>query len=287
MKERVISALCISAIGIAAVVIGGIVFDVLLLLIASIGLYEFYSAFSKKGYSPIKFLGLSFILLFAKMLYLDSESYLSIFVQTKRYGQINIFTPIFVFILLIMLAVLVIKFEKHTIIDGAITIAGGFYVVMLVSFFVKLRDLSGGTYLFFIALGGAVATDTFAFFIGKKFGKRKLIPSVSPKKTVAGSVGGFAGNIILLTIVGLILYFSGLYTGMPIYHYPIIGAIIGVTAQLGDLSASAIKRYTGVKDFGKLIPGHGGILDRIDSYIFTIPVVYYYLLLFGIGGVLK
>ena len=120
-----------------------------------------------------------------------------------------------------------------------------------------------------------------------KKSKRKLLPSVSPKKTVAGSVGGFLGNIILITIIGAVLIYSDTYTGMALYHYIILGALIGIVAQVGDLVASAIKRYAGVKDFGKIIPGHGGILDRIDSYIFTVPVVYYYLLLFGIGGVLK
>ena len=284
MKQRVISALVISAIGIVAVVLGGIVLDIFLLLIAIVGLYEFYGAFEKKGHSPIKLYGLVFLAFFVLMLY-NGGSFMEIIITSKRYGVINIFPPLFIISLLLLLVTVVFRFEKHNIIDVAITLFGGFYVVTLLSFFVKVRDLSGGTCLFFITLGGAVATDTFAFFVGKKFGKRKLIPSVSPKKTVAGSVGAFVGNTTLLTIVGVILYFTGVYTKMPLYHYPILGALIALTAQIGDLSASAIKRYAGVKDFGKLIPGHGGILDRIDSYIFTFPVVYYYLLLFGIGGV--
>lgn len=287
MKQRVISALIIAVIGVSAVVIGGIVLDVLLLAIATIGLYEFYGAFAKKGHSPIKIFGLVYIAFFALMLFLDGESYMTVLVDTKAHGTINLFPPIFIISLMALLAVIVFQFEKYNIVDIAITLFGGFYVVLLLSYFVRLRDLSGGIYLFFIALVGAVATDTFAFFVGKKFGKRKLLPSVSPKKTVAGSVGGFLGNIILITIIGAVLIYSDTYTGMALYHYIILGALIGIVAQVGDLVASAIKRYAGVKDFGKIIPGHGGILDRIDSYIFTVPVVYYYLLLFGIGGVLK
>ncbi|MBE7058827.1 MAG: phosphatidate cytidylyltransferase [Ruminococcaceae bacterium] len=285
MKQRVISALIISAIAIVAIILGGIVFDIAILLMATIGLYEFYGAFAKKGHSPIRIFGLVYIGLLALMIFLDSKSYLSIILETKSNVTIDLFPPIFILHFLLLLSFVVFKFEKYTPFDVAVTIFGGFYVVALLSYFINLRNLSGGMYLFIIPLVGAIATDTFALFAGKQFGKKKLIPAVSPNKTVAGSIGGFCGSIIILTIGGMVLVFGGFYTDMPIYHYPILGAIIGITAQIGDLAASSIKRYTGIKDFGKLIPGHGGILDRIDSYIFTIPVVYYYLLLFGIGGV--
>lgn len=287
MKQRVISALVITAVGVTVVIIGGIVLDIVLLLLAAVGLFEFYGAFSKKGHSPLKLFGLIYIVLFAFMLHLNSDSIMELVIKTKSFGQINLFTPIFLFSSMVLLAVVVFRFEKYNIVDVAITVFGGFYVVMLLSYFDKLRYVSkdGGVYLFFIALGGAVMTDTFALFVGKAFGKKKLIPSVSPKKTVAGSVGGFLGSIIIISIAGAVFCFAGIYTELAIYHYPIIGAIVGVTAQIGDLVASSIKRYAGVKDFGKIIPGHGGILDRVDSYIFTIPVVYYYLLIFGIGGV--
>ena len=280
MKQRVISALVISALAIVAILCGGYVFDIVILALATIGLFEFYNAFEKKGHSPLKFFGLVYIGLLVLMLFvINDSSYMSIY-----FRGVNLFPPIFILHFLLLLSFVVFRFKKYNAIDVAITILGGFYVVGLISYFANLRNLSGGVYLFFIPLGGAIATDTFALFIGKKFGKRKLIPSVSPNKTVAGSVGGFSCNIILVTVAGIILVFADFYTGMPIYHYPILGAIIGITAQIGDLVASSIKRYTGIKDFGKIIPGHGGILDRIDSYIFTIPVVYYYLLLFGIGG---
>lgn len=287
MKQRVLSALVISAIGVSVIIIGGIVLDIVLLLLATVGLFEFYSAFSKKGYSPFKIFSLVYIVIFALMLFFNGKSYMEIFVNTKKFGQINLFTPIFLLSTMVLLALLVFRFEKNNVLDAAITIFGGFYVVMLLSYFDKLRYISedGGICLLFIAIGGAVMTDTFALFVGKAFGKKKLIPSVSPKKTVAGSIGGFLGSVIIISIAGAILYFTGFYTELAIYHYPVLGGITGITAQIGDLVASSIKRFTGVKDFGKLIPGHGGILDRVDSYIFSVPVVYYYLLIFGIGGV--
>ena len=284
MKQRVISGVVVAAIAVAAILIGGYVLDILVLLFGGIGIFEFYNAFSKRGYAPIKLFGILYIVLLALMMYFDGDSYLSIMIEAKAFGRVNLFPPIFLLGMLILLALLVFRHEAYNAADAAITVFGGFYVLFLISYFVKLRDLDGGVYLFFLALIGAVATDTFAYFIGRAFGKRKLIEEISPNKTVAGCVGGFVGSIAVLMIYGIVLWFTEAYRGLPLYHYAIIGAITGIVSQIGDLTASAIKRYAGIKDFGKIIPGHGGILDRIDSYLFAIPVVYYYLLFCGIGG---
>lgn len=284
MKKRIISGLIFATISIGFIVVGGKALDIFLLLIAIIGLYEFYNAFSKKGYSPFKPYGLFNIGILALMLYKDS-SYMSTNVKINGIGEFNVFPPLFLLSILALLSILVFKHSKYNIVDIAITVFGGFYVTFLLSYFIKIRNLDGGLYLFFIAIIGAIAADTFAYFVGKAIGKRKLIPAVSPNKTIAGSVGGFLGATILLTLIGFTLIKTNTYIDMAIYHYAIIGAISGLVAQIGDLVASSIKRYTGIKDFGKLIPGHGGILDRIDSYLFVIPVVYYYVLIFVIGGV--
>jgi CDP-diglyceride synthetase len=117
----------------------------------------------------------------------------------------------------------------------------------------------------------AFATDIFAYLIGYKWGKHKLAPVLSPKKTIEGGIGGIAGSVL---VCGLFGYFA-----MPefLVHCIIIGALGGVVSQAGDLTASAIKRRLGLKDYGNLIPGHGGLLDRIDSILFTAPFVYLYL----------
>jgi cytidylyltransferase family len=287
MKQRLISGLIVAALAVTAIIIGGYVLDILIILFAGIGIFEFYNAFSKKGYSPVKLFGFVYIVLLVLMMYFDGDSYLSIVIHTQKYGSFNLFPPVFLLAMMLLLSLIVFLHEKYNIADAAITIFGGFYVMFFISYFVKIRDLDGGVYLFFLALVGAVATDTFAYFIGKAIGKKKLIEAISPHKTVAGSVGGFVGNILVLTIYGIVLWYTGAYRGLPIYHYAIIGAVTGVVSQIGDLAASAIKRYVGIKDFGKIIPGHGGILDRIDSYLFAIPVVYYYLLFCGIGGAIS
>ncbi|MEG1655856.1 MAG: CDP-archaeol synthase [Christensenellaceae bacterium] len=119
----------------------------------------------------------------------------------------------------------------------------------------------------------ALLSDTLAYFFGKSFGKKKLCPTISPKKTIVGSVAGIAGGVIGALIVCLIVYLLG-YTVGNIIIYTIVGALLAAISQIGDLSASFIKRALNIKDFGKLLPGHGGILDRIDSVIFCIPIVF-------------
>ena len=114
-------------------------------------------------------------------------------------------------------------------------------------------------------------TDSFCYFIGSKFGKHKLAPVISPNKTIEGSIGGTISCVIVSLLVGVLMEISW-------YHCLILGILITVFAQLGDLCESMIKRDAGVKDSSNVLPGHGGFLDRLDSYILTIPVVYYYVL---------
>lgn len=138
-----------------------------------------------------------------------------------------------------------------------------------------------GTAILIIIFVCAWSTDSGAYFVGRACGKRKLIPNVSPNKTVAGSVGGVIISIACC-ILYLIIYIK--ITGGSLWMWPVlvcggaaIGGAAGVLAQLGDLAASAIKRDTGVKDFGWIFPGHGGFMDRFDSVLYVAPVVYFML----------
>lgn len=125
-----------------------------------------------------------------------------------------------------------------------------------------------GAWLLLFAALGTVAEDSFAYFTGKALGKHKLAPDLSPGKTWEGAVGGFLGCML----VGALL---GHWLGLPLDFCLVASALIGVLGPLGDLTKSAIKREIGVKDFGTLIPGHGGVLDRFDSLLFTAPTVYW------------
>ena len=117
----------------------------------------------------------------------------------------------------------------------------------------------------------AFGTDIMAYFSGYLFGKHKLCPKISPKKTVEGAIGGALGSMVLCGI------FAKLFLPALFMHCLIIGLLGGIVSQFGDLTASIFKRKMGIKDYGNLIPGHGGILDRFDSVLFTAPLVYYYI----------
>ena len=128
----------------------------------------------------------------------------------------------------------------------------------------------GGTYFYLLTLVGAWMTDIFAYFVGVLFGKHKLIPDVSPKKTIEGAVGGMV--FCILGFVGFALLYNQFWivegsTALPIWFMIIMGLFVSVVSQIGDLSLSLLKRKYGIKDFGKIFPGHGGVLDRCDSVL--------------------
>ena len=152
---------------------------------------------------------------------------------------------------------------------------GFIYCGILFSFVYLVNAKPLGAFLIWIIFIGSWLSDTAAFYSGKFFGKHKLSPRVSPKKTIEGSIGGLLGATIFTGIFGVLVQ-KYVYI-MPVYNYFLIGALCGLFGQLGDLVASSIKRYVQIKDYSNLIPGHGGILDRFDSIIFSATAVFYYL----------
>lgn len=137
----------------------------------------------------------------------------------------------------------------------------------------KLRAMEQGTYLLGVAILTPVLTDVFAYLLGRVFGKHKLAPMVSPKKTIEGSIGGTAVTVLVLILIALILDSCNVlqvqYCKLTIYLL-----MTSLIAQFGDLSLSSVKRIVRIKDYGKLLPGHGGVLDRFDSWLFAMPFTY-------------
>ncbi len=152
-------------------------------------------------------------------------------------------------------------------------VAGIVYVGVLGAHFVLLRELADGREWVFLAVFGTFAVDTSAYAVGRVVGKRKLAPRISPAKTVEGTLGGIAGGIgaVLLLNYALDLRLEAALI-VP------LAALLSLAAVVGDLAESMIKRGMHVKDAGHIVPGHGGFLDRMDSLLFTLPVVYYYLI---------
>lgn len=258
MKIRIISALILVPL-LYAVYSGGWILKIAGFIIGLMALKEFYNAFNGLEIKPSFTIGLV------------SSIILYLFIFLNILDQLWLLW-IFITILLILLTILVKK--NPWVKDGAVTALGIFYVVFF-SFHVILIDgIEKYNVMLWLVFVTAFITDTFAYFSGYLFGKHKLWPEISPKKTIEGAIGGVAGSIVISALFG---YFMA-----PdlLIHYIIIGFIGSIAGQAGDLIASAFKRRIGIKDFGELIPGHGGILDRFDSILLTGPIIYYYIILF-------
>ena len=231
---------------------------VLVAVISIIGTREFYKGCESLDIKPCYAIGYaSAILLFMLNLLRDSISFSYI--------------GLWLFVVTAASLIYGFKVEKRKLEDVISTAFGAIYVQLLLEF-VVLIDQEFGIYKWLIVLI-AFGTDIFAYFTGYFIGKHKLCPTLSPKKTIEGAVGGIV-FAILFTV--LFVKFAVPDTA-PVICFAVIGLIVSVMSQFGDLSASAMKRRMGIKDYGNLIPGHGGILDRFDSIIFAAPSLYFLL----------
>ena len=190
----------------------------------------------------------------------------------SRISILSLFFAVFFCYLIVILASSVFSKGKYDIAEASGTFTMVFYIVASFTSIVLLRDTEKGAYLYLLAFLGPWISDSAAYFCGRAFGKRKLIPDVSPKKTVAGSIGGMLFTGIAFAAYGFILLNKG--SGViPFIALFVVGVIVSVVSQIGDLIASLIKRKYGIKDYGKLFPGHGGVMDRFDSVLITAPVL--------------
>ncbi|MGL5416667.1 MAG: phosphatidate cytidylyltransferase [Clostridium sp.] len=256
--NRYLGALIIAPF-IIFIFLGGIYLEGLTVALSLIGLHEFYNALKAKNFKPFPIAGYLLVV---------------IYYLTNNDLSVTMYALIFITFILLMLPVINLK---YTFIDVGITILGFLYVGILFSFIYLVSTKNGGEFLVWLIFIGSWVTDTAAYYSGKLFGKHKLCPKVSPKKTIEGSIGGAIGATIGCGLFGVILFFGFNIYIMPLYNFFIIGALCGVFSQFGDLVASSVKRYVGIKDYSKLIPGHGGILDRFDSILFSGLIVFYYL----------
>ncbi|MBO4696886.1 MAG: phosphatidate cytidylyltransferase [Lachnospiraceae bacterium] len=261
MLKRTLSGAVLVAVAFAAFWFGGYVLLGITLFLSILGMFELFRVFEMQK-SPHAFLGYAAAAAYdASLLLKDPEKY---------------FIPGLCVFLLLTLIIYVLSFPN---VKAAKAICVPFvflYVAFLFGFLYRIRVLDGGVYLVWIVLLGAWGSDTFAYLAGVLFGKHKAFPRLSPKKTWEGCVGGVLGASILCGVYGLCLG-SKLPSFDPLPAWAalaIVGACSAVLSMFGDLTASAIKRDHGVKDYGKLIPGHGGVMDRFDSVLFTAPAVY-------------
>lgn len=270
MKTRLIS----SAIMLPFVLIlyfGGWVLWATCLIVSLVGLYEFFKGFKALDIKP------SYPIAVGSMVFLYMY-----YPMQQIFGDVpNIGVWIMVWLFLSVLASLLYMFniDERKLEDGMSTIVGIVYVVFFcyhIFLVEQIGDISSqyadqnANFVWLIILA-SFGTDVFAYCAGMAFGKHKLCPKISPKKSIEGSIGGILGSVIVCGIFGYFL--------MPDFfiHCIVIAVLGGVVSQFGDLTASIFKRKMGIKDYGNLIPGHGGIMDRFDSVLFVAPMVFYYL----------
>jgi len=250
------------------------VFDFICALLAALAVYEIYTAFATRGFKPVYIAGY----IACVCIFLGSIEYW----DRRVWGwlrSIILFVDIrllFYLSLLLMFCFLIAGKGGYTVADLSVSILGAFYICFLFWYLIMSRNLPGGEFAVLFILLAAVATDTCAYFVGTFFGKHKLIVEISKNKTVEGAVGGALACVAVVTLYGAFVY-NRVTEPSPIWLYLVMGVTCGVVAQIGDLAASCVKRYCGIKDFGKLIPGHGGILDRMDSALLLSPLVYFFL----------
>lgn len=239
-----------------------LIINIFVSIVSIITLREYYECFKRTGKAkPTQWVGYLNCILITILQFVDKE---------KLYATMLI---VLAMSMLILFIEQIITGGKKTIVDIMVTIFGIAYVPFLLVFFTLLRDKQpmGLIYIAYI-FTSAWGSDTFAYLIGKKFGKHKLTP-ISPKKTVEGAIGGVLGAL-LFSLLYTVVINNFMHLSINYLHITIITSVLAIIGEIGDLAASGIKRYCGIKDFSDLLPGHGGMLDRIDSLLLITPFAY-------------
>mgnify|MGYP005772891239 FL=1 len=306
MLKRIVTAIAILAVLFGCVFgLRSIYFQLadILTVLVFLGVFEMYQAFKRAGYRPIPAaLILGCVAAFPLTYFFMADGVMLTLAVT-------VVAALIVFTLKHNLGEAKPQTEEeggetadsvkkgYSLNDMFATVFIGIYPLSLFMLFLPVNHSEAGLLGIMLVIAVPVMTDTLAYFTGMALGKRKLCPQISPKKTVAGAVGGVIGGIIGALIVFFLFDFSSAMSVFPnagsmelipgnLYGslglYMALGIVGGLLSELGDLAASWIKRKAGIKDFGKIFPGHGGIMDRLDSILFMLPLVY---LVFAVSGI--
>lgn len=231
-------------------------------MISLIGLFELYRVL-KIEKTPLGVIGYLAVVFYYGLLWAKDEEHVTMMV---------------IMVLMLLMIVYVFTFPKYKTEEVAVAFFGIFYAAVMLSYLYQVRSIPDGKYLVWLIFISSWGCDTCAYCVGMLFGKHRLAAKLSPKKSIEGAIGGVIGAGLLGAFYGLILGERMADVTSPNATCAIACAIAAVISQIGDLAASAIKRNHNVKDYGHLIPGHGGILDRFDSMLFTAPAIYFALI---------
>jgi phosphatidate cytidylyltransferase len=258
-KTRLLSGIVLVLLAIFLIIEGGAVLLFATLAISLIGMFELYRVIGieKSSLAVVSYLMAVFFYCNFEWKFMPDD--LSLFMGC----------------MILLMFVYVFSYPKYQATQVMAAYFGFFYVAVMLSFVYRLRELPGGLYLAFLVFLCSWGCDTCAYCVGKLIGRHKMSPKLSPKKSVEGAVGGVAGAALLTALYCVAFRSQMGMTTLQIVQLSVIAAIAGLISMVGDLTASAIKRNYDIKDYGHLIPGHGGILDRFDSMIITAPILYY------------
>ena len=254
-KTRLLSGIVLVAVALLTIISGGYVLFFTLLGISLIGMQELYKVMKVREdhFNALEIAGYFGAVIYYVLMSLDFE----------KYGMMGVIISFMMFMFVYVFTYP--KFKAEQVMPAFFAVV---YVGVMLSYVYQTRMLDGGKFHVWLIFLCSWGCDTCAYCVGVLFGKHKMAPVLSPKKSVEGAVGGVVGAILLG-----IIYAAATKGGMV--EYAIICGVGALISMVGDLAASAIKRNQGIKDYGKLIPGHGGILDRFDSVIFTAPIIYF------------
>lgn len=255
MKTRIISAIVATLIVVPLVYFGGFPYRLAVGIVAAIGYTEFLMAYEKKRKLPDLIKIISYIGLYTMFI---------INVLNKGVFDINYKTIIFIFLIFLIPIILYHDDKKYNTTDALYLIGGTLLLGLAFSILYTIRESGIETILYLVII--TISADTFAYFTGVLFGKHKMIPSISPNKTWEGAIGGTIFSVTLASIY----YVTYLNPDKSLISVILMTLLLTVISIFGDLIFSAMKRHVNIKDFGNIMPGHGGVLDRIDSLILVL-----------------
>lgn len=258
-KTRLLSGIVLVVLALIFLIAGGPVLLAGMGVISLIGMFELYRVFGVEKSLPGA-VGYAAAICFYLNLAFD-------FVPNPL--------MLFMGFLILLLAVYVFTYPKFKADQIMAVFFGLFYVALMLSYIYQTRELAAGTYLVWLIFFCSWGSDTCAYCVGMLIGKHKMSPKLSPKKSVEGAVGGVVGAALLTALYAFVFRGQMEISTAEIWALAAVSAVGALISMVGDLAASAIKRNYDIKDYGKLIPGHGGILDRFDSVIITAPIIYF------------
>jgi phosphatidate cytidylyltransferase len=272
MKARVLTAVALGPLVVFAIARGGWLFNGLVLVMLSVSTIEWVQLTVKDS----RWVSGSLALLLVWLMVVD-----------RVMPQAEMLAPGLALLLIATMGWAVIRFREEpdrAMVGFAFTLAGGLYLGWLGAHFVVLRALPGGGWWTGLTIPAVWLADTFAYLVGVMWGRTRLMPSVSPHKSVEGYLAGIVGGGLGTMGLAILWRALGAEGALKPLHGLAIGLLAGTIGPLGDLGISALKRHVGVKDSGRLLPGHGGLLDRLDALLVAVPVGYYYVVFVALRG---